>query len=122
MLAHVREIDLVFAYRHIGWPIEPLCVPVNSGTSIGGVEHDNLFAALLAGKPYNEGDYGATSTMTAIMGRMATYSGRVVSWDEAINSQLDLAPDPRNFDAEPPISPRPDGTYACAMPGVTQAL
>jgi predicted dehydrogenase len=85
------------------------------------VEHDDLFAALLAGKPYNEGDYGATSTMTAIMGRMATYSGRVVTWNEAINSQLDLSPVALDFDAEPPVKPGPDGLYACAVPGVTKA-
>ena len=85
------------------------------------VEHDDLFAALLAGEPYNEGDYGATSTMTAIMGRMATYSGRVVTWNEAINSQLDVSPVSLDFDAEPPVKPGPNGIYACAIPGVTKA-
>jgi len=85
------------------------------------VEHDDLFAALLAGEPYNEADYGATSTMTAIMGRMATYSGQVVTWDQAINSTLDLSPERYAWDAEPPVKPGEDGMYACAMPGVTKA-
>jgi predicted dehydrogenase len=84
-------------------------------------EHDDLFAALDAGKPYNEGDFGATSTMTAIFGRMATYSGKVVKWDEAINSDLDLGPKSYAWDAEAPVKPGPDGLFACATPGVTKA-
>ena len=38
-------------------------------------------------------EYGALSTMTAIFGRMATYSGKMISWDEALNSQISLAPE-----------------------------
>ncbi|HUT92725.1 MAG TPA: Gfo/Idh/MocA family oxidoreductase [Thermoguttaceae bacterium] len=85
------------------------------------VEHDDLFAALRAGEPFNEGDYGATSTMTAILGRMATYSGKVVTWDEAIGSQIDLSPERYAWDADPPILPDQNGFYACAIPGVTKA-
>ena len=85
------------------------------------VEHDDLFAALLAGEPYNECDWAAESTMTAILGRMATYSGRVVDWDQAIASDLDLQPESWSWDAEAPLQPREDGTYACAVPGVTRA-
>ena len=85
------------------------------------IEHDDLFAALVAGKPYNEADYGASSTMTAILGRMATYSGKVVPWDEAINSELDLSPSGYTWDAKPSVKPGPDGLYACAMPGITKA-
>ena len=85
------------------------------------VEHDDLFAAILAGKPYNEADYGASSTMTAILGRMATYSGKVVPWDEAINSTINLGPASYAWDAEAPVKPGPDGIYPCAMPGVTKS-
>ncbi|MFH1920822.1 MAG: Gfo/Idh/MocA family oxidoreductase [Planctomycetota bacterium] len=85
------------------------------------VEHDNLFAALLAGKPYNEGDYGAVATMTSILGRMATYSGKVVTWDEGLSSEEDLSPARYAWDAEPPVKPGANGFYACAMPGVTKA-
>lgn len=49
-------------------------------------EHDDLFASIRDGKPLNEGQYVADSTLTAIMGRMATYSGRRVTWEEALNS------------------------------------
>ena len=84
-------------------------------------EHDHLFAALLAGESYNEGDYGADATMTAILGRMASYSGKVVTWDEATKSELDLSPKSYAWDAEPPVLPNQDGYYACALPGVTKA-
>jgi myo-inositol 2-dehydrogenase/D-chiro-inositol 1-dehydrogenase len=85
------------------------------------VEMDDLFAAMLAGKDYNEGDFAARASMTAIFGRMATYSGRVVKWDEAINSKLDLSPSGYAWDATPQPKPGPDGIFPCAVPGVTKA-
>ncbi len=84
-------------------------------------EMDDFFAALLAGKPYNEADHGTESTLTAIMGRMATYSGQVMKWDKALNSKLDLAPKTIAWDAETRIKPGPDGMYACALPGMTKS-
>jgi predicted dehydrogenase len=47
------------------------------------VEHDALFAAIRSGKPINNGDYMARSTMIAILGRMATYTGQRVTWEQA---------------------------------------
>ena len=55
-------------------------------------QHDRLFAAIRNGTPLFEADYGATSAMSAIMGRMALYSGKEVTWEQAIQSQLRLAP------------------------------
>ncbi|MEM7204762.1 MAG: Gfo/Idh/MocA family oxidoreductase [Planctomycetota bacterium] len=43
-------------------------------------EHDDLFASIRKGQPLNEGRYVAESTLTAIMGRMATYSGKEITW------------------------------------------
>jgi myo-inositol 2-dehydrogenase/D-chiro-inositol 1-dehydrogenase len=83
-------------------------------------EHNDLFAALDAGRSYNEGNYGITSTMTAILGRMATYSGQVVNWDDAVQSTADLQPQRYAWDAQPRVKPGPDGLYACAMPGQTK--
>jgi predicted dehydrogenase len=85
------------------------------------VEQDRLFEALLAGRPHNEVDYSASSTMTAILGRMASYSGQLVTWDEAFNSQLDLSPQRLAFDADPPVRPGPDGQYATPIPGLAKA-
>ena len=85
------------------------------------LEMDDLMAAIVAGKPYNEADWATESTMTAILGRMATYSGQVVTWDNAIKSELDLSPERLDWDAEPRVKPGADGCYACAVPGVTKA-
>ncbi len=85
-------------------------------------EHDELFEAIRKGLNYNEADYAATSTMTAIMGRMATYSGKLVTWDEAINSQLALVPDRYAWDGTPPVLPDEEGRYPVPMPGQTRAF
>ena len=86
------------------------------------VEHDVLFDAIRNDRPHNEADYGATTTMTAILGRMASYSGQVVDWDKAIQSNISLAPDRYDWDGTPSALPGPDGLYPCAIPGVTKVL
>jgi len=85
------------------------------------LEMNDLFAAIAAGHPYNEVAWAADSTMTAILGRMATYSGKVVTWDDAMRSELDLMPKKIAWDAPTLVEPGPDGIYACAVPGVTKA-
>ncbi len=67
-------------------------------------------------------EQSAISTMTAAMGRMATYLGKVIMWEDAFKSELALAPDRYDFDATPPVLPGPDGIYACTVPGVTKVL
>jgi predicted dehydrogenase len=86
-------------------------------------EHDDLFAAIRNDTPYAETlEYGAHSTMTAIMGRMATYSGKEVSWEAALNSQLDTFPKVLAWDAEPLTKPDANGHYPIPMPGKTKAF
>ena len=53
---------------------------------------------------------------------MATYSGKQLTWDEAVKSQLSYGPERLAWDAEPKSRPGPDGVYPCAIPGVTKAL
>ena len=60
--------------------------------------------------------------MTAILGRMATYSGKIIKWDEAINSTLDLSPKKYAFDADPPVMPDANGYYPVPVPGKTEVL
>jgi len=60
---------------------------------------------------------GEVATMTAILGRMATYSGKTIEWDEALNSEVSLMPERFAFDAIPPVLPEPDGAYPVPMPG-----
>jgi predicted dehydrogenase len=84
-------------------------------------EHDELFAAIAKGEyKFADAENGAKSTMTSILGRMATYSGQMVSWDKAINSGIDLQPKVYDFAAAPPVLPNADGYYAIATPGVTK--
>ena len=86
------------------------------------IEWDDMMAAFHAGKPHNELDGAADSTMTAILGRMTTYSGKLVAWDDAVKSEVIYAPERLAFDTEPRSKPGPDGIYPCAIPDVTKAL
>jgi predicted dehydrogenase len=91
--------------------------------SAGGMydcEHQALFAAIRSGKTINNGRYMAQSTMLGIMGRMVDYTGRALTWEEAINSKQRLAPAFYALDAVPPVLRDKDGNYPAAMPGITQ--
>ena len=87
-------------------------------------EHHDLFADLRGGSLPNEGEYGAMSTMTSIFGRMATYSGKEISMDDALNSQLVISPVDKfhSFDDTPPTLPDDDGNYNVPVPGVTKTV
>ena len=86
-------------------------------------EHDLLFDAIRNDKPYNEVERSANSCFTAIMGRMACESGKQITWDEALASNLELAPglDQYTWDSKPPALPDAHGKYPIAMPGQTPA-
>jgi len=86
------------------------------------VEHDDLFRAIRADSDYSEAENGALATMTAIFGRMATYSGKRLSWEQALASDLDLSPDRCAWEADPPVLPGPDGRYPLPLPGSAVAL
>lgn len=78
-------------------------------------EHNELFAAIRSGKPINDGPWMAQSTMLAVMGRLAAYTGQVITWEEALNSQENLFPEKLTWDA--PLSVPP-----VAIPGFTKLL
>jgi predicted dehydrogenase len=88
------------------------------------VEHDLLFDAIRNNKPYNETERCAKSCFTAIMGRMACESGQVVTWEEALASNRELAPglEQMTWDGQAPIVPDSLGQYPVAMPGQTEVL
>jgi myo-inositol 2-dehydrogenase / D-chiro-inositol 1-dehydrogenase len=92
------------------------------GTDAFQQEHDDLFDAIRNNKTYNEADHGITSTMTAIMGRMATYSGKLIEWENAFASELDLVPKEFTWEMTPPVMPDADGFYPVALPGQAVAL
>jgi hypothetical protein len=75
-------------------------------------EHNELFASIRAGKPINDGEWMCQSTLMAIMGRMATYTGKLITWDMAWNSKEDLTP----AKYELGMMPMPE----VARPGITK--
>jgi len=84
-------------------------------------EHVELFAAIAKGEyKFADAENGAKSTMTSILGRMATYSGQVVEWDKALNCGLNLQPAAYTWDTLPKSLPDADGKYKIAVPGVTR--
>lgn len=85
------------------------------------VEHDELFAAISNGEyKYEDATNGAKATLTAIMGRMATYSGQEITWEQALNSSEDLSPLTYSWDANPPVMPDANGRYPVPVPGKTK--
>jgi hypothetical protein len=88
--------------------------------SLGGHQQEqiDLVAALRAGKRYNEGYYGANSSMTAVLGRLATYSGQVVKWDDAVASLRSEYPKQLSWDAPAPVQKDADGNYPIPLPGM----
>lgn len=86
-------------------------------------EHDELFAAISAGKyKFADAENAAKSTMTAILGRYATYSGQEIGWNEALNSEISLLPDTLAWDALPKVLPGENGFYPFAIPGKTKVI
>ena len=87
-------------------------------------EHHDLFEVLRRGERPNEAEYGALSTMTAILGRLCTYSGQEIKWDDALNSDISLAnvDEMTSFDQDAPVKPDDTGHYPVAVPGVTKTV
>ncbi len=85
-------------------------------------EHDDLFAAIRDDKPYNEAFNGAMSSLTAVMGRLATYSGKVITREEVLNSTVALVPDKYTWDGNPPTRPDENGFYPIPIPGATNVV
>ena len=86
-------------------------------------EHNELFAAIKAGEyKYNDVETGAHSTMTAILGRMATYSGQVITWDEAMSTDHKLVPELHSFNDTAPVLPDENGNYPVPVPGETRFI
>ena len=77
------------------------------------VEHDQLFASIRNGNRINNGEYMAKSTLMAILGRQAAYTGQVLTWDQMLASTEDLSPPRYDWDIPLPVPP-------VAMPGQTR--
>ena len=84
-------------------------------TDMHQLEHNVMYEALRKGNIINNGDYMAKSTLMGIMARMSAYTGKELTWEQALNSQENLSPEVYAWDAKPPASP-------VAMPGETQFI
>jgi hypothetical protein len=81
-------------------------------------EHKDLIQAIRKSEKYCEGWRGAASSMTAVLGRMATYSGREVTWDEAVAKGTSEFPAVLAWDAPAPVARGEDGNYPIPLPGI----
>src|SRR5690606_5048717 len=86
-------------------------------------EHVELFDAIAKGEHrFQDIDFSAYSTLTGIIGRIACYTGKVVKWEEAIQSNVDLSPAAYAWDAHPKVMPDEHGFYPVAKPGIDTHL
>jgi predicted dehydrogenase len=81
------------------------------------VEHDHLHKCIRENVAQNDAYFGANSSFTSVLGRLATYSGQEVKWDDAVKSNFSIMPKEFDMNAEAPVKPGPDGNYAVAVPG-----
>ena len=81
------------------------------------IEHNKLFKSIRSGGQIDDTEIGATATMTAIMGRMATYTGKLIEWGNAINTDDNLVPENMSWNSEPPVLPDKNGKYKIPVPG-----
>ncbi len=81
-------------------------------------EQTDLIAALRAGERYNEGYYGANSSLTAVLGREANYSGKIVKWDDLVEKGKTEFPEKLAWDAPAPVQKDENGDYPIPMPGL----
>jgi hypothetical protein len=87
-------------------------------------EQKALIEAVRSGKPLNSGYHMAKSTMAAVLGQLACYAGRALSWDEVAKADFQFGPPPdqATFDTPPPVRPDAGGNYPLPMPGITKIL
>jgi predicted dehydrogenase len=88
------------------------------------IEHDGLFAGIRSGKPVNNGDYLAQSTMITVMGQLSCYTGKEITWEQVNASDFAYPPKPEDCHdgMDAPVKPGPDGSYPVFKPGQTTLL
>ena len=86
------------------------------------VEHDKLFSSIRSGGVISDTENGAKSTLAAILGRMATYTGKKLTFDQVMKSKQKLVPENMNWDSTPPTLPDSKGYYEIPTPGKTKFI
>jgi len=87
-------------------------------------EQKALIESVRRGEPINSGHYMANSTMVAVLGQLACYSGKSITWDQAVQSDFQFGPPPdeASFETPPPVLPDETGNYPLPKPGLTKLL
>ena len=84
-------------------------------------EHNDLFAAIKLGEyKFDDTQRGIDATMTAILGRMASYSGQTINLNDALRFKHSLVPELHSLNDTAPVNPDNKGNYPVPMPGVTK--
>lgn len=96
----------------------------DSEQSVGSTQQEQnvFFRAIESGDHIDNTDYGARSTLTTIMGRMATHSGQNITLEQALGSTVSLVPERLSWDMRMPNAPDENGNYEVAIPGKTPAF
>ena len=113
------EAELSFKRKGLIKPFDPGAQGFRgeeSGNSYQ-LEHDALFRAIREGKEFNEAERGAYGTLFAMMGRMAAYTGKLITFDEALNSEETLAFNPLSWEEAVAHHPDENGEYEPFKPG-----
>jgi predicted dehydrogenase len=91
------------------------------GQKLGGHNEEQvaLFNALRKGERIDSGNYVSKSTMLAVLGQIAAYTGKMISWQELYNSKFVFKPVPEECVAgmSPPVVPAENGSYPVPIPG-----
>jgi predicted dehydrogenase len=84
------------------------------------LEWDHLLAAIRGGKKYNECERGAKASLVTSMGRMASHTGQVITFDQMLNCEHEFAPDldKLTFESAAPLQAGPGGKYPVPEPGI----
>jgi len=87
-------------------------------------EHRVLFESIRKGEPFISGRHMADATLATVMGQISCFTGKEVTWKQAVDSDYFYPPRPQGctFDMEPPTKPGPDGLYPVRVPGKTKIL
>ena len=85
-------------------------------------EWNDLINAIRQDKPYNEAKRGAEASLVSSMGRMAAHTGQIITWDDILNCEHEMAPGLDNLteDSPAPLQPGPDGKYPVPQPGIVK--
>ncbi len=107
-----RGVCDVFKHKTVGHDGKTMWKFKGGNNNMYVTEHEEMFAGIRSGNPINNGEYMTRSTLLAIMGRMSAYTGKSITWEQALNSKENLTP-PRYDWISMDIPP-------VAVPGVTQ--